>query len=66
MNYFLFATKYKFCLMLTFLLRHFCHTLKLYSQSEISGEQTSENVLGSTRLWLRAVIRLATAQHYFH
>ena len=58
MNYFLFVTKYDFCLIFTFLHRYFCHAVakkKSYSQSDVSGEQTVENVLGSARLWLRAV-----------
>ena len=53
MDYFLLVTKYEFCsvfisLRLSYLGEE--KQVQSYSQSEVSGEQTNENVLGSARL----------------
>ena len=60
MNYFLLVTKYDFCLIFTFFISlpflYFCEVKKFINIKLFSKrEQASENVLGSARLWFRAV-----------
>ena len=69
MNYFLLVTKHYLWLIFTFfallLVLCFGEVKKFKSRSKVSGEQTSENVLDSVRLWLKSVTSsFATAEIY--